>query len=323
MNRRITIILVFVVTVIALTTIVGLWPKRVPEEVKRFTKEVEVLTPKIKQIQTISVEPSYVPVQEQAVISSTQVPIPTSLHVALGVDESKDFSARIKAIHALSRNLSDDEIRALYNFLNLKQHESDLPAGQLNALKNDIVNTLELQNSKPRDLVQHLMAMYVDQGHDDVWRDYCIQHLSSFYSDISKESEKREVRDLFWKATDETDKTIAGTALLALTYNSDQPDFDKDKISGRALAMFEDKKCRRMVKTTALQICARLGDKRVLPIAREIATSSARVPLRMSAIAAVGTLGDESDRVMLEKYATSGDVRLSKSAQSALKRLIP
>ena len=323
MNRTITIVIVLVVAVIALSTIVPLFPKRVPVEVDPLLEDVKILTPKNKQTQIIAIETSDIPVQAKTVISSKQVPIPASLHVALGVDESKDFSARIKAIHELSRDLSNDEIRATYAFLDLKQHESDLPSGYLNALKNDVVNTLELQNSKPQDLVQHLMDMYADQGHDDVWRDYCVQHLSSFYSDISNDDEKQKVRNLFWKATEETDKTIAGTALLAMTYNSDQPGFDKAKISGRALAMFEDKKCRRMVKTTALQICARLDDKRVLPIAREIAASSALVPLRMSAIAALGTLGNESDRAMLEKYATSSDIRLSKSAQSALKRLKP
>jgi len=70
-----------------------------------------------------------------------------------------------------------------------------------------------------------------------------------------------------------------------------------------------------------LQICAKFNDKRALPIARKIAESAASTHLRMSAIAAVGTLGDSSDRPMLEKYASSSDARLRESAQSALNRL--
>ena len=76
-----------------------------------------------------------------------------------------------------------------------------------------------------------------------------------------------------------------------------------------------------MSKITALQICAKLGNKAVLPSARRLASSRESVPLRMSAIAAVGTLGNADDQVVLEEYAKSSDVRLRKSAQSALKRL--
>ena len=65
----------------------------------------------------------------------------------------------------------------------------------------------------------------------------------------------------------------------------------------------------------------RLGDVDVLPVARQIAASTAGVPLRMSAIAAEGTLGSESDRPLLEKYSASSDARLRTAAQSALGRL--
>ena len=109
--------------------------------------------------------------------------------------------------------------------------------------------------------------------------------------------------------------------MIALANNINQSDVTSDAVANRALLLSEDTKCGELAKITSLQICAKLGEKNVLPVARQISTSGASVPLRMSAIAAVGTLGEESDRLMLEKYAASTDTRLRTAAQSALKRL--
>ena len=247
--------------------------------------------------------------------------IPQSLSVIMGTAQKTDYFTRIKAVHALGRGLSDDEIQALFMLLNCKQDQDSLSLEQLNALKNDVVNTLKSQTQKPLDLANNLMAMYYDKTHDDVWRDYCVQHLGGFYPKIGNADEQRMARDLFWCATHETDSSIAGTALIVLANNMDQPDIARDAVANKALLLSEDAKCGELAKITSLQICAKLGDKKVLPTARHIASSGASVPLRMSAIAAVGTLGDESDRAMLEKYVTSTDTRLRTAAQSALKRL--
>ncbi len=45
------------------------------------------------------------------------------------------------------------------------------------------------------------------------------------------------------------------------------------------------------------------------------------MPLRISAVAAVGMLGDASDKAMLEKLSTGNEVRLHVAAKAALKSL--
>lgn len=246
--------------------------------------------------------------------------IPGTLLVVFGQGDKKDYFSRIKAVHQLGKNLSQPEINALYLFLNRKNNEDNLNPGELDALKNEVSMAIMGQAKKPVNYANNLMAMYADASHDDVWRDYCIQHLGEWYSKADTAEQPLIARTL-WDAAEKKHLPIAGTALIALSDNTGTPDISKQDVADKAYELSEDAQCGELTKTTALQICARLGDKRALPVARKIAESGASVPLRMSAIAAVGTLGDASDKPMLEKYAASSDVRLRKSAQGALGRL--
>jgi len=256
----------------------------------------------------------------QIKLPSNSFQMPESLAVVLG-NGNEPYLLRIKAVHALSKNLSDSEILCLYLFLNRKQGQDNLPLEEVNAIKNDVVSVLKVQETKPACLANNLMAMYYDREHDNVWRDYCIQHLGNFYSKIGDPAEQKLARETFWKAAEEMQISIAGTALIALSNNTGSPGFDKAAIGNKALALVLDPKCGELAEITALQICANLGEKGVLPPARKISDSSASVPLRMSAIAAIGTIGEESDRLLLEKYSASSDTRLRTAALSALKRL--
>ncbi|MDD4873252.1 MAG: hypothetical protein PHR77_22075, partial [Kiritimatiellae bacterium] len=183
------------------------------------------------------------------------------MSVVMGTGDKTDYFTRIKAVHSLGKELSDNEVQALFVLLNRKKSEDPLQPDQLNAIKNDVVNALKVQANRPADLANNLMAMYYDKGHDGVWRDYCVQHLGSFYPKIDNTSEQKMVRDLFWVATREIDSSIAGTALIALANNMDQPDITKDAVANKALLLSEDPKCGELAKITSMQICAKLVEK--------------------------------------------------------------
>lgn len=255
------------------------------------------------------------------VVKIKSVPIPSTLSVIMGNGDSKTYFTRVKKVHALKKSLTYYEVQSLYSLLNRKDDEDPMRPAHMNALKNDVVNVLRAQEGKPIDLANNLMAMYYDKAHNDVWRDYCVQHLGGFFKKIELSREKKEAVRTLWKATEETNTSIAGTALIALVYNQNDDMIDTSEVAQKALIFCTDSNCSELTKITALQICAKLGESQVLPVARKIASSKQSVLLRMSAIAAVGTLGNESDRDMLEKYSKSSDVRLRKSAQSALTRL--
>lgn len=256
----------------------------------------------------------------QVGFASPHPDIADSLRTVFGLDEQKDYPARVKAAHRLGKNLSESEVDGLYLFLNRKNGEDNLDPSELDALKNEVSMAIMGQDRKSPLYARNLAAMYFDPSHDEAWRDYCIQHLGQWCAKADA-SERTLVSGTLWDAAGKKQLPVAGTALIALSNNAGAPGIARQDVANKALALCEDAGCCELAKTTALQICARLGDERALPIARKIAESGASVPLRMSALAAVGTLGDASDKPLLEKFASSSDVRLRKSALGALGRL--
>ncbi len=249
------------------------------------------------------------------------VPVPNTpptLSVVMGVGSGENYFARINEVNSLGDNLSDEDVQTLFALLNRKAGEDPMGPEKLDAIKNDTVNALRRQKSIPADLANNLMAMYYDKGHNNVWRDYCIQHLGGIYAEVS---EKDAIAGVLWDGALDAESGIAGTSLIALANNADGTYIKKEDVAAKAFALCADPNCGELAKITALQICASLNAQQVLPIARNIAQAADSIPLRMSAIAAVGTLGNESDRDMLEKFAAGRDVRLSRPAQSALGRL--
>jgi hypothetical protein len=75
-----------------------------------------------------------------------------------------------------------------------------------------------------------------------------------------------------------------------------------------------------LARITALQVCAQLGVKDVLPLALQFAESAKSIPLRVSAIAAVGQLGGAEVTAYLENLAAGNDARLAVPARAALQR---
>ena len=106
--------------------------------------------------------------------------VPT--RVARLLARNQKARARNAALRRLGRDLSASEVDALCAFLNRKNSQDAMPPDQLNALKDSVAKKLEQQRRRPANYAKYLMAMHYDQGHDVVWRDYCVQHLGTKYS---------------------------------------------------------------------------------------------------------------------------------------------
>ena len=244
---------------------------------------------------------------------------PSVLAKVLGTAEVS-YPARIAAARALSRTLANEDITALYGFLDRKAADDPSQPGELDAIKNDVVNQLKAQNRFPLELPSRLMAMYGDRSHDEVWRDYCIQHLGDIVPEIRDEAGREKAIRVLWSATDERQGSIPGTGLIALFNLCGGKGVDRAQVAAKALAMVKDPGYGEPAKITALQIGAKLGDQALLPLARKLAAGGA-IPIRMSAMACLGMLGDKSDLELLKASESSTDVRLSTAAQAAIKRL--
>lgn len=114
---------------------------------------------------------------------------------------------------------------------------------------------------------------------------------------------------------------IAGTSLIALKRLPDNTQADKAAVAEEAYKLMQSSETADLVKVTALQIGSELHDSRFYPLAKTILDSNAEVQLKMSAIAAIGLLGNTSDYALLEKYQRSTDIRFRAAAKQAAKNI--
>ncbi len=247
------------------------------------------------------------------------IAVPERLRAVFGKN-GESFALRLEAVHALSQDLSSAEKEALYALLYRKAGDESLTADQFNAFKNDIVNELKNQPNGQIELIRHLTRQFYDETQDPVWRDYCIQHLGTLYR-ATRDEDRAALEQVFWEATDTKEQSTAGTALIALAGSAGLSEASQRKLQDRALAIAQDSAYGEGARMTALQICAKLNDRRVLSLARELVDGGAPVSLKVSAIAVLGALGDPSDRARVEPLAASSDIRLAGAARAAAKKL--
>lgn len=246
---------------------------------------------------------------------------PASAAVAfvVGRTGNGDYGARVLAVRALDPDVIRSDRRALYDWLAANADPGKLPPPTLNALKNEVAGALSRLDPPLSDFTDELAAIYDDTSLDPVWRDYCIQFLGSLCAHTADAATRARIRATLWQATSDTQEATAGTALIALSRNADTEGFSRSEIGRRALEVCRSQ-VRSAAKATALQVAALMGEQGGLPLAREWARSGP-VNLRMSALAALGTLGGPDDRALLAECAAESDTRVRTAAAAALRRL--
>ena len=257
---------------------------------------------------------------EKAQVHPAPASIPESLQPLFG-EKGESYMQRSMALKNLPDRLSGEEINALIYLLYQSAGQVGLSPDELNALKNDVINELKRRMADMETLAQHLVGLYEDPAQDAVLRDYCIQHLGTLYRKLEGDN-KAKVLSVLWKATDDRTSPTAGTALIALADNREDASVSTGELSDKAVTIAGDLNYAVGARVTAVQIGAKLSNPQILPVARKLAGNRAElVPLRVSAIAAIGMTGDSSDRVLLDELASSPDNRLQTSALSAADRL--
>jgi hypothetical protein len=231
--------------------------------------------------------------------------------------------ARIVALRALrGRTLGQSEIDALWAFLAMTAEEAKLSMERFNHLRNDTLTVLVQHSPAVPDLVPRLCAMYRDKAQDRTWRDYCIQFLGQAYPAAS-EADRGLALSAILEAAENRSLPTAGTALIALSNNLDAPGIGRDQVVEAAVAITADPDASPGARMTAFAVCGRLGAAEALPHARRAAAgeTAQSVNVRMAAIAAIGVLGDDSDRELLGRLGGSAEPRLRRPAAAALRRL--
>jgi len=246
-------------------------------------------------------------------------PTPLSIQPIVTARSDATIRSRIEALRSLGTRLTAEERQSLNEFLLSTARVEGIQDPQLHWLKNEIMTVLRNQETGSLEVTDALISNYRNRKQDVVIRDYSLQHLSLLYENASQ---KDEIRQVLWEAVAESSSSLAGTALLSLHRLAEtHEEFDSKAVSKKALSFAADQHCEIATCLTAIQVCARMGETRALPAARRLAETEGSVPLRISAIAAVGDLGGPESIPLLEKLASGDDARLRPAAESALKRL--
>ncbi len=252
--------------------------------------------------------------------------LPASIQPIYGL-RGESFDTRLRAIHSLRPDLTTSEISALCDFLRAKsQTVTNLDAERV--LKNDTLNALQRQNPPARELGRLLIDVYRDKEQDVVLRDYAVQHLFTWYEQVAAQEftppliDAAQIQQILTKALDETSSSIAGTALLAFDrLAQSHPEFDRERVGAAALNLLRNPASSELAQISAIQVCAELKLKEAVPAAMELAQTAASIPLRISAIGAIGNAGENQQLDLLAKLAASDNAAVKLAANSALNQL--
>ena len=155
--------------------------------------------------------------------------------------------------------------------------------------------------------------------------DYCIQHLGAVSERVEDPAALRDLRECLEEASRETARSYAGTALIALTHVPAPGNADRTFLLARTFALASDPAAHPAARATALQIGAEQGFSGILPHVRALlADSSHPAAPPISALAALGALGDATDLARLDAFASSHPVPRFRPALSAARaKLLP
>lgn len=241
------------------------------------------------------------------------------------------FVERHRALHGLS---SADFARFgsdLAAFLDRREAPPQIRRVDFHSLKNDIFDRMLNVGGFEEDLFAHARQTIRDEAADQIWRDYCVQFLPPLAAALPDGKSRSAALDLLESTAAGDFEGLAGTALAAAysTFHSPKafprPPFDPEDIGRSALVCAADAEQALPDRVTALQVAAGLRQPGVASLALEWLDQSEEgsrpVMLRVSAIAALGVLGDPAHRHLVEPFQLASDIRLRAAARSALRNL--
>lgn len=170
--------------------------------------------------------------------------------------------------------------------------------------KNALMDVLSSRRQPPAELAGILIAVSGDPEQDVVIRDYALQHMVSIYS--SAVSDRSRMQEALFKALDEKQTSLPGTALLALNRLArDYSDVDLDVLKTSALALAGDGDCGAMGRAAAFQVCAALDATEAAPLAQAVVAAPGNPFLRRSARAALDRLSQNHSELAAAIGTTS------------------
>lgn len=243
--------------------------------------------------------------------------LPERIRAIAGLSGEK-YMERMAALDALGKKLTPDEIAAIYAYIAWGKNDEDAYA-----LKNDLLNELRKQTTLPEGLVDVMLDLLYNESQDRTMRLYSLQHLRDCFDVYEKPRERQLIADAYYDFVKEKNSALSGTALLALVaLSEDHPSvFERSKAKEASASLAFDESADRISRISAIQTCAIMGMKESLPEIRALVSDSKDSNLRLSAIAALGQLGDGSDIAILDKIAEEKESFHEKAIKVAMSKI--
>jgi hypothetical protein len=246
-------------------------------------------------------------------------PAPSGLLPLLALE--KTYNERLTIVRSLGGTLDRNEKDTLFIYLNRDLLKDGTSRMQEHFLRNTIMDILVNQQNLTG-VAEGLLNVYRNRNLDPVVRDYAIQHLGVLYEKADSRP-RNLIKDGLFQATAEMEGTLAGTGLLALNRLAGlYEDISSEQLAQAALLAAGNERISDESRTTALQVCALMQLPDAAQIAADILSNSENTHLQISAIAALGYVGD-ADQIEILSSILSDDSRqrLHLPAQTALERI--
>lgn len=246
-------------------------------------------------------------------------------------------------IHALGRNVPQQEQIALIAWINGPK-PANFSDSIWHFLVNEVMDNLCRQNHPLPSWSDVLIGIARGKANDPTLRDYAVQHMVDWIQPVNlgepceTDPQKRQAMILtMLDAARQTWEGISGTAVLGLhiilqgrqrSQQQNDPSVQLplpltgEQLRPLAINLAAAKDGAPTARTTAFQVCAERGFKEALSAARTTAIDQNQpTSLRISAIAAIGQLGNDEDELLLQKLQAEKRSHLLAAIKPALKRI--
>lgn len=233
-----------------------------------------------------------------------------------------DYALRSRASYIYDVRLGDEEVAGLLRFITRVPSRDVAKIDELASLKNNAVDILLKQQEVSLDLLPTLRLVLSDTTQGEIWCEYVVQKLPELALRLGG-PEQAAALGLLRERIADTDYIYAGTALLGLRRLRDDPSglVTAAEVTEAARKLLNGNAYANPSKQTALQVLADGDAEEARLIARRWLTDQDAIMLKVSALATLGRVGEESDRASLERYAQSPELRLRTAARAALSKL--
>jgi hypothetical protein len=253
-----------------------------------------------------------------------------SPEISLITDTGLHWEERIAAVRALPTQLGEASVSFLFAYLSAPHDENE---ENRYLVCNEVMEIFRVRSLSPQIYNRELCQLIATPSVDPVIRDYAAQHLAQWISGISPEATEpdptqipRAIGTMLHEAVhpDNAHLTLSGTIFQAMAdaivNGSEEMKNHRPAVIQKAMLVLADPAFSTFNRSSAMQAAAQLK----APELRETSLDLAQNPqtsadLRLSAIAALGFVGEPSDKALLNTL--SEDPTFHHAAAAALQNL--